>query len=65
VAGIRCEEYPERCQFAMQVGLFDTASGIDLLPTMNKRETCPTCGSGVEDWAPPFDAVVPGRPVEW
>lgn len=65
VVGIRCEEYPDECQFAMQAGVFDGAAGVDLFPSIRSRETCPSCGGGVEDWEPEFESSVPGRPTEW
>ena len=65
VVGIRCEEYPDDCQFAMQAGVFDATSGVDLFPSMSAHDTCPSCGGGVEDWDPEFEGLAPGRPAEW
>lgn len=64
--GIRCESYPNECQFAMQVGMFETtADGDQFLPTMQASDTCPTCGGGLEEWDPSFESSAPGRPIEW
>lgn len=65
VVGICCEEYPDGCQFAMQAGVFDAGSGVDLFPSMSSHDTCPNCGGGIEDWEPMFDSSVPGRPTDW
>jgi hypothetical protein len=66
VVGIRCEGYPDDCQFAMQAGVFGDGPGFtQLLPTMSARETCPFCGGTVEEWNPEYEGTAPGRPLEW
>lgn len=64
-AGVRCEEYPEGCQFAMQAGVFDTETNLEgLLPSV-ERDACPSCGGRLTQWDPQFASVAPGRPAEW
>jgi hypothetical protein len=65
-AGVRCESYPDECQFAVQAGVFEDGDGAEaILPSLRPTGSCPSCGSDLEPWDPAFPSVAPGRPDEW
>lgn len=64
--GIRCEEYPDGCGFAMQFGVFDDAINLEtLVPSLDTGSDCPSCGQGLERWDLEFASSAPGRPSDW